>query len=276
MVERTSAALYSPGRFLALISVTDWLIPGPPHGWKDQVNWRKKKSNDIIGIRTHNLPTYRTGPHSTTLPCFLKTNVRGIKYFQCSLTRPGSCKSQYTNVCFHFSHRLTLFHTLQKQQKTTKEQQRSNICMLNLQVITSILGEYHVKTGLTIKLLTKLYKTWTTVTIRETQPLVKTKMHGTIRHMTEHWDGSGAPNSRPGRRGFPCSSKVITDPKSPTKSFGGWPQSCTWNNKWNINSLSFAEISMILSGLWGRGSRVIKALCYKPEGHGFETRWGQI
>jgi hypothetical protein len=24
-----------------------------------------------------------------------------------------------------------------------------------------------------------------------------------------------------------------------------------------------------------RGSIVVKALCYKPEGHGFETRWGE-
>jgi len=46
--------------------------------------------------------------------------------------------------------------------------------------------------------------------------------------MTEHWEGSVVPGERPGRQGLPSSSKVTIDPKSPTKSFGGWPQSCIW------------------------------------------------
>jgi hypothetical protein len=36
------------------------------------------------------------------------------------------------------------------------------------------------------------------------------------------------------------------------------------------------EIMILLNMQGARGSLVVKALDYKPEGHGFETRWGEI
>jgi hypothetical protein len=32
---------------------------------------------------------------------------------------------------------------------------------------------------------------------------------------------------------------------------------------------------MVMSLIAARGSAVVKALCYKPKGHGFEIEWGQ-
>jgi hypothetical protein len=41
-------------------------------------------------------------------------------------------------------------------------------------------------------------------------------------------------------------------------------------------SCHYSLLKSILTSLWGaRGRVVVKALCYKPEGRGFETRWSE-
>jgi hypothetical protein len=41
----------------------------------------------------------------------------------------------------------------------------------------------------------------------------------------------------------------------------------------SLESIEFLVVVYLMSG--ARGIVVTKALCYKPEGRGFETRWGE-
>jgi hypothetical protein len=59
------AALYPPGRFLVFISVKGW---PQGHSAAGRVRSIEKKSDDLIGIRTHDLPASSTVPQPTTLP----------------------------------------------------------------------------------------------------------------------------------------------------------------------------------------------------------------
>jgi hypothetical protein len=60
------AAFYTPGRFLALISVRGWVDPRG-HGAAGRIRLIEK-SNDFIGIRTRDLPARSILPQPTTLP----------------------------------------------------------------------------------------------------------------------------------------------------------------------------------------------------------------
>jgi hypothetical protein len=45
------------------------------------------------------------------------------------------------------------------------------------------------------------------------------------------------------------------------------------------NNIKLHNVYNTLHTIWmmgACGSVVVKALCYKPEGHGFETRWGEF
>jgi hypothetical protein len=50
-----------------------------------------------------------------------------------------------------------------------------------------------------------------------------------------------------------------------------------WNTRLTLNRLK--QIYNLVTTPWSlgaRGSLVVKALCYKPEGRGFDTRWGEF
>jgi hypothetical protein len=40
--------------------------------------------------------------------------------------------------------------------------------------------------------------------------------------------------------------------------------------------IKFQNISSVFVSIGARGSVVVKALCYKPEGRGFDNRWGEF
>jgi hypothetical protein len=69
----------------------------------------------------------------------------------------------------------------------------------------------------------------------------------------------------------------------PERSAGGCPQSRESNPDRKLGSHSLSSDSRWLHFLFvlhasmcSRGSVVVKALCYKPEGRRFETRWGEL
>jgi hypothetical protein len=51
------------------------------------------------------------------------------------------------------------------------------------------------------------------------------------------------------------------------------PWSCPWTQIWE--EIKFRSLEVYTGKRGARGSIVVKALCYKPEGRGFVTRWGE-
>jgi hypothetical protein len=61
------AALYNPGRILVVIFVKGWVKP-QGHSAAERIE-KIEKSGDLIGNRTHDLPTSTIVPQPSTLPC---------------------------------------------------------------------------------------------------------------------------------------------------------------------------------------------------------------